>query len=505
MQGKKNYQEKLFLNFQLSSAVPEDNFYRRLNHLIDFTFLYKATAKYYGSEGQRSIDPIVFMKLMLVGYLENCNSDRRIISISKMRLDILYFIGYDIDEELPWHSTLSRTRQLYGEEVFMELFKNVLKQCLDKGMISGKRQAIDGVYVKANASLDTMVSKEIMNDAEVFGKELAENEQDKSRLMVKPISPKSSKQKQSPTNETHFNRNDPEARISVKPGKAVALNYLGQVSVDTTSHTITHIQAFPADLRDSDCLPEVVKHLKENFKGLGMELEEIVADTGYSSGKALQSLEENNIEGYIPNRTQFIYERTDFKYYEEGDYYLCKNNQRLTYRGTYLAGKYYNKEYRLDRSGCKNCSFQDSCTAYGKYKTRIRETVDRPYYERMHLRMRTSKAQIAMRQRQSTVEPVIGTLVNYLGMKRVNTIGKIQANKCLTMAAIAYNVKKLLKHSKERPKKIIEQTLTNQKRHNNSLKSTKNALLVFKIVIIEVLIQLLAKVTIKQNWSASFR
>ncbi|SKB79454.1 hypothetical protein SAMN05661099_2748, partial [Daejeonella lutea] len=80
MQGKKKYQEKLFLNFQLSSAVPEDNFYRRLNQIIDFSFLYKATNKYYGSEGQRSIDPVVFMKLMLVGYLENCNSDRRIIA-----------------------------------------------------------------------------------------------------------------------------------------------------------------------------------------------------------------------------------------------------------------------------------------------------------------------------------------------------------------------------------------------------------------------------------------
>ncbi|SKB26978.1 hypothetical protein SAMN05661099_0003, partial [Daejeonella lutea] len=89
MQGKKKYQEKLFLNFQLSSAVPEDNFYRRLNQIIDFSFLYKATNKYYGSEGQRSIDPVVFMKLMLVGYLENCNSDRRIIAISKLRLDIL--------------------------------------------------------------------------------------------------------------------------------------------------------------------------------------------------------------------------------------------------------------------------------------------------------------------------------------------------------------------------------------------------------------------------------
>ncbi|SES29040.1 transposase, partial [Pedobacter rhizosphaerae] len=89
MQGKKHFQEKLFVSFQLSNAVPADNFYRRLKDLIDFSFMYKATSNYYGDEGQKSIDPVVFIKLMLVGYLENLNSDRRIITISKMRMDVL--------------------------------------------------------------------------------------------------------------------------------------------------------------------------------------------------------------------------------------------------------------------------------------------------------------------------------------------------------------------------------------------------------------------------------
>ena len=114
MQGKKQYQERLLVSFQLSDHVPGDNFYRRLKEVIDFSFLYKRTSAYYGMEGQKSIDPVVFMKLMLVGYLENINSDRKIITTAQMRLDILYFLGYNIDEELPWHSTLSRTRQLYG-------------------------------------------------------------------------------------------------------------------------------------------------------------------------------------------------------------------------------------------------------------------------------------------------------------------------------------------------------------------------------------------------------
>jgi len=91
--------------------VPEDNFYRRLKEAIDLGWLYKETSKYYGTEGQESIDPIVFFRLMLIGYLENIGSDKEIMRTVSLRLDMLYFIGYNIDEAMPWHSTLSRTRQ----------------------------------------------------------------------------------------------------------------------------------------------------------------------------------------------------------------------------------------------------------------------------------------------------------------------------------------------------------------------------------------------------------
>jgi len=451
MQGKKQYQEKLFINFQLSDRVPEDNFYRRLKGFVDFSFLYKKTAKYYGREGQQSIDPVVFMKLILVGYLENLNSDRRIINTAKMRLDILYFIGYDLDEELPWHSTLSRTRQLYGQEVFTAIFKSVLKQCIDKGMIAGKRQAIDGVYVKANASLDSMTEREILDDAGEYGNELEANKADDAPAIEmkcnKVESNSGLKPKKNPHNKTHYNPSDPDAKMSVKPGKATALNYLGEVSVDTASHMITHIQAFTADKRDSQYLPEVIENVIETLGENGLIVEEVVADTGFSSGEALKSLEENKITGYIPNRPQFVYERPGFIYNSEEDYYTCPNNKQLTYRGVYKDGDSFNKHYRANLKQCNACPLKDTCTAHTPKQTLIKETVDRPYYVKMHLRMQSRKAKRLMKQRQSTVEPVIGTLVNYLGMKRVNTKGLLQANKCLTMAAVAYNLKKLLKHT----------------------------------------------------------
>ena len=451
MQGKKQYQEKLFINFQLSDRVPEDNFYRRLKGLIDFSFLYKKTARYYGKEGQQSIDPVVFMKLILVGYLENLNSDRRIINTAKMRLDILYFIGYDLDEELPWHSTLSRTRQLYGQEVFTSIFKSVLKQCIDKGMIAGKRQAIDGVYVKANASLDNMIEREILDDAGVYGNELEANKADDTPVIDvnhKRVENSSGlKPKKNPHNKTHYNPSDPDAKMSVKPGKVTALNYLAEVSVDTSSHMITHIQAFTADKRDCQYLPEVLENVIENLAENGLIVEELIADAGFSSGEALKSLEENKITGYIPNRPQFVYERPGFTYDSEGDYYTCPNNKQLTYRGTYKDPNGSDKYYRAGTKQCSTCRLKDECPVNTTKGGKITDTIDRPYYARMHLRMQSRKAKRLMKQRQSTVEPVIGTLVNYLGMKRVNTKGLLQANKCLTMAAVAYNLKKLLKHT----------------------------------------------------------
>ncbi|UWX55743.1 transposase [Maribacter litopenaei] len=109
--------------------------------------------------GRRASTPWCSSSFVLWAISENIISDRKLIDHCSMRLDILYFIGYDIDEELPWHSTISRTRQLYPESVFEEVFTKVLAMCVDAGMVSGHTQAIDSAPVKANASMDTLELK----------------------------------------------------------------------------------------------------------------------------------------------------------------------------------------------------------------------------------------------------------------------------------------------------------------------------------------------------------
>jgi len=465
MQGRKQFIPKLFTSFQLSERVPEDNFYRRLKEAIDLRWLYKDTAKYYGREGQVSIDPIVFFRFMLIGYLENIGSDRQIIKTVSLRLDMLYFIGYDIDEALPWHSTLSRTRQLYGEEVFKKLFKKVLKQCVDRGMVAGKRQSIDSVLVKANASMDSVVAKEILEDVEQYADELKEDDiitqqeqkqtesAQQTDLKVCGKEEKSNeikdkdKKPKKLSNETHYSPVDSDARISTKTNKPVQLNYLGQVSVDTAHHVITNIEAHHADKRDSECLVATLIHTTHNLKEAGdLKVEEIICDGNYGSGETLQYLEQEKITGYIPNPGQYKSEREGFTYHSEGDYYTCAQGAVLIYKNTYAdRDGYLKKEYRGNVQDCNQCLLREQCLGKNSKQKKITDTVDKPLYDRMHARMQTSKGKRMKKLRQSTVEPVIGTLVNYLGMHKVNTKGIEQANKCMIMSAVAYNLKKMMK------------------------------------------------------------
>jgi len=448
MQGKKDHQEKLFVQFQLSDYVPADNFYRRLRKILDFDFLYQSTSEYYGKEGQKSIDPVIFMKLMLVGYLENLNSDRRIISIAKMRMDILFFLGYNIDEELPWHSTLSRTRKLYGEEQFINLFKRVLKLCIDQGLISGKRQAVDSALIQANASKSYMVERQVMEDVFVYSRELDDNSEE---IPVQRLKEKSKNKdgKKPFSNGTHYSPSDPDARLTKKPGKPFDLYYKSQVSVDTASHFITHIQAFPANIADNISFPDLLNHINENMQENNIRVKEILADAGYSSGEALRALTVYGLQGYIPNPGNYKNSRDGFTYDAENDWYNCQNGAHLTFKGirsSYKKVSTQKRWYQSNNKDCKDCPFRDKCIGKAGIKV-ITDSVDKPLYDQMQQIMNGLKAKKMARLRSATVEPVLGSLINYTGMKRINAKGIEQANKCMTTAATAYNLKKLLKYT----------------------------------------------------------
>lgn len=352
MQGHKQFVDKVVLRFQLSERVPKYNLYRRLAELLDWDFLYEQTRVLYSHTGQPSLDPVVFFKLVLVGRLENIASDRRLVEHCSLRLDILYFLGYEVDEDLPWHSTLSRTRQLYPTAVFEHLFA----QCVAAGLVTGDTQTIDSAPVKANASLDS-VREKLVGPLPILQR--CEEDQPPTpgsappaALLAAPAhqlryeAARQAKRRQetgSPlgarnpkarllSNKTHYSPTDPEARSSVKPGKARALNYLCSLAVDTAHGVISHVQADFADSRDSLHLPALVKRLQARLTSHELSLRDLVADTGYSNGFNYAFLEQRGIMPWIPTFGAYKPEVDGFTYQTQTDEYRCRAGKPLPFR-----------------------------------------------------------------------------------------------------------------------------------------------------------------------------
>lgn len=489
MQGKKKYQEKLFTDFKLSERIPPNNFYRRLKETIDLDFLYPLTKGFYGGSGQKSIDPVVFFKLCLVGYLENITSDRKLIDHCSMRLDILFFLDYDIDEELPWHSTISRTRQLFPESIFEEVFTRVFNLCVEAGMVSGHTQAIDSAPVKANASMDSLELKVPEQDLEAHLADIRhisnrdkdtfrkakENKADQkqqtisaSKKELQAIKSRNQKwakdQDQRPgagnkgsrytSNKTHYSPTDPDARISVKPGKARKLNYLSQLTVDTACHVITDIKAYHADGKDNQQLPDIVKRVQKRLWQQGLLWENCIADTGYSSGENYAFLEQTGLKSFIPPHGTYKGGPNGFTYHKEEDHYVCPKGKIIPFTKVFLDSRTQTKkkEYRARKHVCVDCPLQLQCLGKSAQEKKFSVTYYREQYERNNTRVNSLQGRYLKGKRQSTVEPVFGTLTQFMGLSKINTIGIRQANKCMQLSAIAYNLKKYLKFTQNKVK-----------------------------------------------------
>ena len=488
MQGRKEFTPQLFYELSLDRLVPIDNFYRRVNQELDLHFLYKSTQKYYGTQGQESIDPVVFFKLLLVGYLNNINSDRALILYCSNCLDVRLFLGYDLNEDLPWHSTISRTRALFGEEIFLSLFQEILKLCVTKGMVSGKRQAVDSAFIKANASMDSLVEKEVLNDASAFVNELEENSEFKvtatrKKLVEQHHAWKKEEFKGMPghvktlqkdednndirpkflSNHTHYSPTDPDAKISTKPGKPRQLNYAGQLAVDDKNHVITGACASTAGSKDSAIFAEIMDQTIENLSQNEIQIGEVLADAGYSSGTSLQYCEDRNLNAWIPNFGQYKPTREGFIFNKEENRYECVqeggNKAFLPYKKTSTDSKGYEKKtYRSSEKDCGKCPLRERCCGKVSKFKKLDESIHKPLYDKMHEKLTQNKAyhRRLVKRRSATVEPVLGTLINFFNMKRINSRGKAQANKHVLMASLSYNLKKYLRFIVKKPSTLAQ-------------------------------------------------
>src|SRR4051812_5910955 len=147
-------------NVSLEDLVPPDNFYRQLEAKLDLSFVRELVRDCYCSGiGRPSIDPVVFFKLQLIMFFEGIRSERQLMETVALHLAHRWYIGYDLGERVPDHSSLSKIRDRYGLEVFQRFFEQIVQCCVEAGLVWGQELYFDGTRVRANADMDRQVPR----------------------------------------------------------------------------------------------------------------------------------------------------------------------------------------------------------------------------------------------------------------------------------------------------------------------------------------------------------
>jgi transposase len=317
-------QEDLWITHAELATAPSHPFYERLNALLQSErfdeFAEQECAKFYAvNNGRPSLAPGIYFRLLLVGYFEGIDSERGIAWRAADSLGLRQFLGIGLDEAVPDHSTISRTRRLIDVETHRQVFFWVLGLLADRGLVKGKRIGIDATTLEANAALRSIVRRDSGESYEEFLKGLARESgietptrEDLARL--------DRKRQKKASNQDWVNPHDEDARITKMKDGRTHLAHKAEHAVDLDTGAVVAVTLQGADQGDTTTVKATLAEAGETVADLiGREaeqaptqapqvnlggIEEVVADKGYHSGPVLVEMQAAEVRTYIPEREQ---------------------------------------------------------------------------------------------------------------------------------------------------------------------------------------------------------
>ena len=454
MMGIKNSSGKLFYGFSLEDRVPEKHLLRSIDDAIDFSFIRKIAEPFYSHTGAPSIDPIVVLKMALLGYLYGIASERKLAEECRLNMAFLWFLGYDVDELPPDHSILSKCRGRFGKAVYVEFFREIVKQCQANGLIEGGTLYMDSTLLQANASLDSLVSRSLYEQLERRACHYVDdlwmqNAEDEPDDDCKPPANKLT------ANQLKVSKTDPDAMIVRRKDTKPFLGHKVHIGVDGgNARIVTAVTVTTGTVRETLAAPTV---LDEHIKNTESIPDEVVGDKGYSSKAFYRHLLEQDIMPSIPRARPWRKRRSKllksgFKYDAERDVYTCPMGKTL-YR---LADDNGHKVYQVHRLACRRCP------NHGKLCKAKRPTITRPLDEylddQVSQHLESSRAKRSIRLRKIFPETVFGEMKNFRGLRKANLRRQWRVSTQAYMALAAHNILQIVR-SLRRPRPAASYTL----------------------------------------------
>jgi len=438
--GRQVAQGSLFYGFRLDDHIPADHLLRRIDGLIDFGFLREALADSYSVTGRPSIDPVLMLRMLLVGYLFGIRSERRLCQEVHLNLACRWFCRLDLSDAVPDHSTFSKNRHGRFREcdLYRLLFEQVVARCAAAGLVAGRELSVDGSTILADASWEKKLSGATAADklrardtvARPVAEYLAALD---AALPREPDAP-------AQLEPTHVAPTDPEAALTRKHGPAryaYAINPL----LDLDTDYLLEVEATPA--RFSAEVAAARTLITRAKAKLGIAPVQLAADKAYGNGPLLGWLIDEGITPHVPviDRTRQrgdFFTRDAFHYDAATNVYRCPNDKPLTYRGTVRESGV--RAYRSRPADCAVCTLKPQCTiAKQRAVTRLLTEDARDQVRALS----GTEASIRARQRRKRIERVFGHLKRNLNLRSLKLRGLKGAAEEFTMAAAAYNLQLL--------------------------------------------------------------
>jgi transposase len=448
-------QPKLFYHeINLDQRVPPNHTLRKIQEEIDFDFVYGEVKDTYGDNGNVSIPPPVILKMMLLLVLYNVRSERELMDTIPLRLDWLWFLGYDLDSEVANHSVLSKARARWGVEVFKEFFERIVWQCVEAGLVDGSKIFVDSSLVDANASNNSVI------DTRSLKVQLRESYKKLEARLEEKSEGTDSTRRYVKENSRYISTTDPDAAI-VNRGKP-KLYYQVHRAVDGRSEVITATETTSGDVNEAH---EMIPLLESHHLNTGIKANTVVADSKYGTVENFLACHDQGVEAHMRDLRETSLKRTDkqnifgeerFEYDQEGDTYRCPAGNRLKPRSLHKSRQ--SRDYAAPKKVCAACHLREQCTKNKSGRT-IKRHLRQEELDRMREASRSAKAKRDIKMRQHLMERSYARGTRY-GFDRARWRGLWRVEIQEYLIAAIQNIQVLLRYGsylKRSPSAMMEQ------------------------------------------------
>jgi transposase len=433
-------QEQFFYSFNLDEVVPQDHLLRRIDRFLDLSDLRQHLASYYSHTGRPSVDPELMIRMLMIGYCLGIRSERRLCEEVKLNMAYRWFCRLSIEDRVPDHSTFSKNRhgRFRAAGTLRFVFEQVLKSCIDAGLVGGEGFAVDASIVKADASRQ----RQHRDDDDWSGGSPAIREY-LDGLVEDDTLPVAPPKRVSPT--------DPQARWTAAPGGPAFYAYSTNYLVDTDAGIIVDVEATPAHRTlEVQSTKTMIERVEDRF---ALKTKKLIGDTAYGSAEFLGwMVEDKAIEPHVPvwdkgERSDGTFSRSDFIFDEQGDSYSCPNGQQLKRsRRAFKKPRVSNTKantiiYRASKLDCETCPFKQRCCPNTPFR-KVSRSVYEAARDVARAVARTPAYRTSRRQRKQ-VEMLFAHMKRVLKMDRLRLRGLSGAQDEFLLTATAQNLRRM--------------------------------------------------------------